>query len=315
MPRTDAAKRVFSSPPFEGGAGWGSDAIEREFDRLAKRSPWMASFIINGEEFGAGLNHDHDVRPPEFFRLVPQPQRILELGSCQGGGTFQLARHPGVREVVAIEGRDFNIEKAEFVQGVLGASQVRFLQGNLETFDFRPLGRFDAVYCVGVLYHLPKPWEFVAKLAKVTDLLYINTHYCPRNEISMTLHGYEGKQWAEFGYEDPLSGMSAWSFWPTLRALTQMLRDAGFIPQILETDTTGTGQSPHGTTILARRQAVLSPEVQTILMEKTQQVLANLSRSAGSLQPIKTSWWRRWLVATPQAESRVHRALRLRRSG
>ncbi len=140
-------------------------------------------------------------------------------------------RHAGVQEIVAIEGRDFNIEKAELVQSILNASKVRFLQGNLETFDFAPLGQFDAVYCVGVLYHLPRPWELLEKLANVADVLYINTHYCARREITMTLHGYEGKQWDEFGYEDPLSGMSAWSFWPTLEALTRMLRHAGFVAE------------------------------------------------------------------------------------
>ena len=294
-----------SSPPYEGGAGGGSSAIQHEFDHLAARSPWMATFTINGQEFGSGLNHDHDVRPPDFLRLVPQPQRILELGSCQGGGTFQLARHPGVREVIAIEGRDFNIEKAEYVRGILGASNVRFLQGNLETFDFAPLGRFDAVYCVGVLYHLPKPWELLAKLASVADALYINTHYCPLNEVAMTLHGYEGKKWDEFGYEDPLSGMSAWSYWLTLEALTRMLLDCGFVAEILQTDTVGIGQSPHGTTILARRRVTLSADEETLLNEKARRMLAKLSASAGSLRTERKAWWRRWLAATRMRSAQV----------
>src|SRR5438309_9844020 len=136
------------------------DTLRKGFAELAKRSPWMASFLINGQVYGAGLNHDEDVRPPYFFGLVPNPRRILELGSCQGGGTFQLARHAGVREVVAIEGRAFNIEKATFVQQALGIKNVVFLQDDLESYDFTPLGRFDAVYCVGLLYHLPRPWEF-----------------------------------------------------------------------------------------------------------------------------------------------------------
>ena len=94
------------------------------------------------------------------------PAGILELGSCQGGGTFQLAKRRDVEEIVAIEGRDYNIEKARFVQRLLERDNVSFIEANLETFDLKSLGRFDAVYCVGLLYHLPKPWELLARLKK-----------------------------------------------------------------------------------------------------------------------------------------------------
>ena len=263
-----------------------------EFARLGERWPWMASFTINGRLLGAGLNHEQDSRPPHFFQVVANPKRILELGSCQGGGTFQLAKHFGVEEVVAIEGRDYNIEKALFVKELLGVNNVVFLQGDLETYSFTDLGRIDAVYCVGVLYHLPNPWELLTKLAKITDVLYINTHYCPRNEVEMTANGYQGKKWLEFGFQDPLSGLSSWSFWPTLPALATMLLEAGFIPEILETDTLGVGQSPHGTTILATRSAVLSDKEQKNLGDKMRKVLASLPANSGSLQADNRSWLR-----------------------
>jgi hypothetical protein len=268
-----------------------ADPLAAEFKRLGARSPWMASFAINGRLYGSGLNHEQDVRPPHFFRHVANPRRILELGSCQGGGTFQLAKYPGVEEVVAIEGRDYNIAKAKLAQRALGVSNVTFLHGDLETFNVASLGRFDAVYCVGVLYHVPKPWELLARLAWVTDVLYINTHYCPKNQVQLTLHGYEGKKWMEFGFDDPLSGLSAWSFWPTLVALARMLLDAGFIPEILETDTLGTGQSPHGTTILARRAATEPALKQADMLAKMWEALAQLPDSAGS-PPRKPWWWR-----------------------
>jgi len=269
-----------------------NDPLAEEFERLEQRSPWMARFSIYGKVYGSGLNHDQDVRPPHFFKHFPNRRRILELGSCQGGGTFQLAKHPGITEIVAIEGRTYNIEKAELVKKVLAIQNVHFILGDLESFDFTPLGRFDAVYCVGVLYHLPNPWELLAKLATLTDTLYINTHFCPSNQIGLTLQGYEGKKWLEFGYEDPLSGMSSWSFWPTLKSLTTMLQDAGFVPEILETDTLGAGQSPHGATILARQKTALTGGEQQILLEKMRRVLAHLPPTAGSAPPVKVSWLR-----------------------
>jgi SAM-dependent methyltransferase len=256
--------------------------LQSEFERLGAQSPWKSSFTINGKAYGSGLNHELDVRPPQFFRLVPDARRILELGSCQGGGTFQLAKYPGVREIVALEGRDYHLEKARYVQKALDIHNVTFLQADLETFDFGPLGRFDAVYCVGLLYHLPEPWSLLEKLARVADTVYINTHYCYQSRANMTLNGYEGSKWLEAGYADPLSGLSAWSFWPTLKSLTKILLDTGFVPEIHETDTVGKGQAPHGTTILARRTARLpNSEVDALLerMERTLELAEQLEQS------------------------------------
>jgi SAM-dependent methyltransferase len=258
-------------------------SLEEEFARLGRSSPWMASFRIDGRTYGSGLNHEADVRPPHFFRLVPSPKRILELGSCQGGGTFQLAKHPGVEEVIAIEGRDFNLAKARFVQELLGIRNVRFLQGDLETFNLRALDRFDAVYCVGLLYHLPNPWDILAQLSDLTELVYLNTHYCPKNQVELTIGGYQGKKWKEFGYADPLSGLSSWSFWPTLESLAHMFLDTGFVPEIFDTDTTGAGQSPHGAIILARRMESLKENEQTEMRTKMERVLVNLPPFAGDL--------------------------------
>ena len=256
--------------------------LQQEFDRLNARSEWLASFSIDGQIYGSGFNHDHDVRPSQFFGLVPNARRILELGSCQGGGTFQLARHAGVQEVVAIEGRDYNIEKARFVQRLLGITNVTFIEANLETFDFASLGRFDAVYCVGLLYHLPKPWELLARLKEASDVVYLNTHFCRSNRVSQTAHGYDGANWRESGFEDPLSGLSTWSFWPTLKSLAQMLLDADFVPEIVETDTQGLAQCPHGTTVLARHAASLSHNQRDGLLLKMQAVLSALPPDRGS---------------------------------
>ncbi len=256
--------------------------LKNEFKRLQTQSPWMSCFRIDGQVYGSGLNHVHDARPGDFFRLVSNPRRVLELGSCQGGGTFQLAKHAGVEEVVGLEGRSCNIEKARLVQRALGIVNVRFIEANLESFDLSSLGRFDAVYCVGLLYHLPSPWQLLAKLQAVSDTLYVNTHYCPIDQANLSINGYEGAKWGEFGFADPLSGLSDWSFWPTLKSLAAMLTDTGFTPEIIDTDTISLGQSPHGTTIVARRTAVLADEERERLLRKTEQVLSGLPSGAGS---------------------------------
>lgn len=255
--------------------------LQQEYERLSQQSEWLASYSIGGKTYGSGFNHDQDVRPGQFFQLVPAARRILELGSCQGGGTFQLAKRPG-SEIVAVEGRDYNIAKARFAQRLLGISEVTFIEANLETYPLASLGRFDAVYCVGLLYHLPKPWELLARLQGVSDVIYLNTHYCRASRAARTVDGYEGADWRESGFKDPLSGLSTWSFWPTLNSLSKMLLDAGFLPKIVETDTTAPGQSPHGTTILARHAASVSAAERDGLMRELQTVLASLPADHGS---------------------------------
>jgi SAM-dependent methyltransferase len=254
---------------------------QQDFDRLSQQSEWLVSCSIHGQTYGSGFNHDHDVRPGQFFGFVPGATRILELGSCQGGGTFQLAKWPGT-EIVAIEGRDYNIEKARFLQRQLGITNVTFIEANLETYDLSSLGRFDAVYCVGLLYHLPKPWELLTKLKDASDVIFLNTHYCRASRACRSVCGYEGADWRESGFKDPLSGLSTWSFWPTLKSLSKMLLDAGFIPKIHETNTTAPGQSPHGTSIVARHAASLSAVEKEALMLELQATLASLPQDCGS---------------------------------
>ncbi len=283
-------------------------SVKQEVDRLKEQSSWLVRFSVDGQAYGKGRKQEPaDVRPASFFRHLPHARRILELGACQGGGTFQLAKHPGVQEVVAIEGRDYHVEKAQFIQKTLGVTNVQFLCADLETFDLTRLGRFDAVYCVGFLYHLPRPWELLTRLAAISDNIYINTHYVRLADADFSLNGYQGMRYKEYGYADPLSGLSPWSFWPTLPALAQMLIDAGFVPEILETDSVGPGQSPHGTTVLACRTASVPEPERQRRRQQLQQTLERLPKSAGSPNEAVQAWWRRVVTRMKRSVRRIVR--------
>lgn len=99
----------------------------------------------------------------QFFESFPNLRSILELGSPEGGHTFVLAGHPGVERVLAIEGRLANVEKAKFIGSLLGISNVEFKQANLEELELTSLGQFDAIFCCGLLYHLPEPWKLISQ--------------------------------------------------------------------------------------------------------------------------------------------------------
>jgi SAM-dependent methyltransferase len=171
---------------------------------------------------------DADPRPDEFLRSFPQAERVLDLGSLEGIQAFRLAQGPAVKSVLGIEGRAANLAKANFLRDLLGMHKVQFVQDDLEAIDLERHGRFDAVFCAGVLYHLVEPWRLVAQIARVTRNLYLFTHYAPDDRATHSRGGYRGWEYREYGLQDPLSGLSPSSFWLTLAELRRMLAESGF---------------------------------------------------------------------------------------
>jgi SAM-dependent methyltransferase len=192
------------------------------------REPWITKFVIAGEEYGGDFNAMQDPRVDQFFDFFPAPTRILELGSLEGGHTFSLASRPSVEYVLGVEGRQTNVDKAKFLQQLLGVKNVEFVTANLEEIDLSLFGNFDVVFCSGLLYHLPEPWRLIEQIARVSPNLFIWTHYVKDDAVNTTANGYRGITYKEHGLAELLSGMSAYSFWPTLTGLQQMLKEYGF---------------------------------------------------------------------------------------
>ncbi len=102
------------------------------------------------------------------------------------------------------------------------------MQVNLENFELLTLGTFDAVFCSGLLYHLPEPWKLIQRCAQVSPNLFLWTHYAGENEAEERVNGLRGKWHEEGGLGDPTSGLSKKSFWPTLGSLINLLTKNGF---------------------------------------------------------------------------------------
>lgn len=198
--------------------------IAREFKR---REPWVTKFVIDGQAYGGHFDALEDARIAQFSAMFPKARTVLELGSLEGGHSFGLARLPNVTRVLAIEGRASSIEKSRFVQQLIGADKISFVEANLENIDLSVYGPFDAVFCVGLLYHVPEPWTLITQCARVSTRLFIWTHYSG-DEKTETVNGHHGAWYSEKGLRDPLSGLSNASFWPTLESLKDILADHGF---------------------------------------------------------------------------------------
>ena len=195
---------------------------------FAKLAPWIFQFRIDGRDYGGGISARGDGRIDQFFRYAPETKTILELGSLEGAQTFLMAQRPGVTRILGLEGREANLRKARFVQQLLQAQNVEFAQANLEVADLTAFGKFDAIFCCGLLYHLPEPWKLIEQTAVIAPTLFIWTQYAAENEAHDVGGGLRGKIQGEGGPGDPLSGMSATSTWLTLDSLRTLLANSGY---------------------------------------------------------------------------------------
>jgi len=200
------------------------------------RGPWVSRFHINGRSYGGWCDFAEDDRLREFFDRF-EPCRVLELGCLEGAQTIELARRG--YEVTAIEGRPDNLNRARWICRVLSVD-ASLHAADVEQVPLREFGEFDVVFCCGLLYHLPRPWELVAQLPATAPRLFLSTHYAEREEEMVD--GFGGSWYRELGRDDPLSGLSQRSFWLTKPALLELLRSTGYA----EVDVTHDWMHPNG---------------------------------------------------------------------
>jgi len=199
--------------------------IEEQFAEL---EPWIFQFQIAGKTYGGGTSAVGDERVERFFQFAPNVKTILELGALEGAQTSIMASHPGVERVLALEGRERNLRKARLVQELLQIRNAEFVQANLEEENLGRFGTFDAVFCCGLLYHLPRPWELIAQLPAIAPILFLWTIYAPENDAHELPNGMRGKIHVEGGADEPLSGLSETATWLTLPCLRDRLTASGY---------------------------------------------------------------------------------------
>ena len=221
--------RALKAELAELGAARADDARLLDYllsDAFDRRGPWVTGVRMNGKTYGRAARHASP-RLGEFFRAFPEASRgrVLEPGSLEGAMTVELARR--AREVVGLEARAQSLSRAEFLKGLFGAENATFHLTDLEEDDLSSYGAFDAVFCCGLLYHLPNPRAFVERLAARSPNLYLDTQYA-RPEWDLTrregLWGWVRKE----DTADPRSGVSGTAFWPTLDELRRLLFESGY---------------------------------------------------------------------------------------
>jgi len=192
------------------------------------------------------------LRTLELLTAQGEHLRIVDLGCLEGGYSIEFARHG--HEVVGIDARQLNIDRAIAAKENLGLSHVEFVVDDVK--NLADYGQFDVVFCSGLLYHLDNPKSYIELLGRIaTRALILNTHYAravdpmyddaeaeaERVDFSLselTEHeGLPGRWYREYDTDDPRPEIEGrlWaafsnerSFWPTKPALLAACRSAGF---------------------------------------------------------------------------------------
>lgn len=130
-----------------------NDQLRKEIQKLR---PWYQNVKFNDEVTAVS---SHSKLSGEYAwnyikQLLPdslEGKRILDLGSNAGLFCIRAAQM-GAEEVIGIEREPKHLRQCAFLKKYFDISNVKFINGNLETLTSMDLGRFDIILAVSVLY-------------------------------------------------------------------------------------------------------------------------------------------------------------------
>jgi 2-polyprenyl-3-methyl-5-hydroxy-6-metoxy-1,4-benzoquinol methylase len=121
-----------------------------------------------------------------FYREGFKDLRVADLACLEGG--FALAMAQRGMDVVGIEARQTNLDKALLLQEHFELSNLEFRRDDVKNFTRETYGSFDIVLALGILYHLDEPIKWMGQLASATrGLLIVDSHFAPSLKASLKL--------------------------------------------------------------------------------------------------------------------------------
>lgn len=102
-------------------------------------------------------------------------RRVLDL-ACNAGWWSLAAIRAGAAYVYGVDGRAMHIEQANVVFSEFDVDPPRYRFEERNVFDLDDIGEFEVVLCLGLLYHVAKPFELLERISRWNrDLLVIDT--------------------------------------------------------------------------------------------------------------------------------------------
>lgn len=166
--------------------------------------------------------------------------RVLDLGCLDGIFSIEFALQGAA--TLGVDYREANIKKAVFCQEALGLKKLEFRQDDVRNISLAAYGKFDAIICSGLLYHLPAP-DAIRLIDSMFNMagrvVVIDTHVSllPQESIHHDGAEYWGDTYREYANDTPAEAIAKllWasannptSFWFTRPSLINILGKAGF---------------------------------------------------------------------------------------
>ncbi|MCC7424299.1 MAG: class I SAM-dependent methyltransferase [Planctomycetaceae bacterium] len=175
--------------------------------------------------------------------LAPQrlpTLRVLDLACLEGQYAVEFARRGAT--VLAIEGRAAHVAKTLLARDAWGLTRLTVLEDDVRNLHPDQHGTFDAVLCLGILYHLDAPdlFVFMRRVAEVCrGFAVFDTHVSLTKERREVFEGevYSGRTHTEHPPDSTLEQRlrGPWSslnnpesFWLTPQSLLRLLAHVGF---------------------------------------------------------------------------------------
>ncbi len=217
-------------------------------ERVAALGPWVTGFTIDGQKYGGDYVPVHDSRLWLFVEYLKQtgraPAHILECGCLEGGHTALLAREFPAATIHAVEVREDNLAKARLLTELNGCTNVAFFRDDLDAPTITFARSYDAIFCVGLLYHLRWPEEFLRRACAASPVLWLWTVYCAEGEVARTEGAARGRDLWE-PTAAPTAAVRAESFLPSLGSLVEYLWAAGYTQvNLVRKEMTANGNGP-----------------------------------------------------------------------
>lgn len=173
-------------------------------------------------------------------------KNILELGPLEGAHTYMLEQ-AGCASITSIEGNPRAFIKCLVLKEVLSLQRSHFLCGDFVEYLRGAPPKTDLVVASGVLYHMTNPVELIHLISRVTDCVFLWSHYYdeaalltqPQIRKKLTGHKsaeYQGfphvlfryEYWGSFGLKRFCGGPNPHAFWMERTAILDCLRFFGF---------------------------------------------------------------------------------------
>ncbi|MBI4463916.1 MAG: methyltransferase domain-containing protein [Acidobacteria bacterium] len=220
-------------------------------EKISELGPWFYEFDFgNGlrttsaipsavtQIFETRLQMVHALVESCFGTRLPEIS-CLDVGCHEGFYSIAMAK-AGVKKVVGVDVRESNLRKARFVAETLGFPNITFRQGNCDDLQSEEAGKHELTLFLGLLYHLENPMLCLRNIASLTkELCIVETQVIDEVEGETEwgsqewMRSYQGvlaliDESGEFYNDNAETGSTPLAMCPSPKALTVMLRHAGF---------------------------------------------------------------------------------------